>query len=140
MPSVILSWPRVLASVRAYPKAVVRQAISDVLDAEPLLLPSIMASGGKQNVAEVLYLVLRESVQEAAADKRYYLRKIQAHNEMAAALRDYLAELVDASEQLSNQERGKKEEPYDCQSSPLPKSWLVGLPRKHIPIRLLNRK
>ena len=59
MASVILSWKRVVASVRVHSPTAIRRGIRDVLRHEPLLQPLIKASGGEWNVMEAVYLALR---------------------------------------------------------------------------------
>jgi hypothetical protein len=94
MPSLILSWPRVLASIEAYPEPLLRQAIFDVISSDPELLSPTMAAGQLQ-VVEAVLRVLKESIREQNADKAYFLRKLQAANEAADAISDYLSYLAD---------------------------------------------
>ncbi|MEL6547504.1 MAG: hypothetical protein AAFQ82_22965, partial [Myxococcota bacterium] len=60
------------------------------------------------NVMEVLYLVFRESIRQTNEDKKYFLVKLQEYNTMAEALSDYLGELVDESQRLSDKASGAK--------------------------------
>ena len=69
-------------------------------------------------------------------DKQYFLQKLREHNKAAEELSDYLARLVETSEQLAAQEGN---DPYDddCPSDQ-PKRWLAGLPVRQIPLPVLN--
>jgi hypothetical protein len=134
MPSLILSWPRVLASIEAYPEPLLRQAIFDVISSDPELLSPTMAAGQLQ-VVEAVLRVLKESIREQNADKAYFLRKLQAANEAADAISDYLSYLADKSKQLAEQEKGKENAAYTCPPRAPSKSWMIGLPTAYIPRR-----
>ena len=69
----------------------------------------VASSGPHSNVSEMLAGVLKEAVASANEDKKYFLEKLQGHNEAAAAVTDYLAALVDASVALAEKERGTRE-------------------------------
>ncbi len=60
------------------------------------------------NVMEVLYLVFRDSIRQTNEDKKYFLIKLQEYNKMAEALSDYLSELVNESQRLSDEASGAK--------------------------------
>lgn len=60
------------------------------------------------NIMEVLYLVFRDSIRQTNEDKKYFLIKLQEYNTMAEALSDYLSELVEESQRLSDQASGAK--------------------------------
>jgi len=130
------NWKRVQASVRSLPAATICSGISQVLESEPSLLPLVDAS--RPSIVEAIYRTLKESIANANADKRYYLEKLKAHNEIADALAEILAELVAASQQLAAAEQGagKNDLPYHCPSSSS-KSWMIGLPSRTIPIRVV---
>lgn len=60
------------------------------------------------NIYELLFLVFRESIDQTNKDKAYFLAKIQECNDMAEGLSDYLGELVDKSQELSEASEGEK--------------------------------
>jgi methyl-accepting chemotaxis protein len=60
------------------------------------------------NIMEVLFLVFRESIKETNEDKKYFLLKLQEFNKMAEGLSDYLAYLVDKSQELGDKCEGQK--------------------------------
>jgi hypothetical protein len=68
-------------------------------------LESVYPNG---NIMEVLFLVFRESIKETNEDKKYFLIKLQEYNKMAEELSDYLSELVEKSQQLSDASVGQK--------------------------------
>ena len=61
------------------------------------------------NIYELLFLVFRESIEQTNLDKAYFLTKIQEFNDMAEGLSDYLGELVEKSQELSEASEGEKE-------------------------------
>jgi hypothetical protein len=133
---VVLNWKRVMATVRTRPDAVIREGIRHVLRAEPKLQPLIKASGGELNAIEMIFNVLKDSLREMNADKGYYLDKLRSHNEMADELSDYLASLVDASQDLAGQEG--RDDPYECEPTQTV-SWVSTLPIKAVTIPTLDR-
>ena len=138
MASVIPSWTRVIASIRVRSPMAIRQGICDVLNHEPMLLPLIKASGGLLNVQEIVFLAFKQAIQNANADKKYFLQKLKEYNQMAEELSDYLEKLVEQSQKLSETE-GEKDEPYDdCNSQP--KSWLATLPVRYITVSQPNHR
>jgi uncharacterized phage infection (PIP) family protein YhgE len=69
-----------------------------------------VASGGGGDVSQTLIGVMKEAVASTNEDKKYYLEKLQGHNETAEAMSDYLAALADASASLAEKETGKSED------------------------------
>ena len=65
-------------------------------------------SDGKPNVHELLFLVFKESIKETNEDKKYFLKKLKEYNDMAEGLSEYLGDLVEASQELSEKGEGKK--------------------------------
>ena len=59
---------------------------------------------------ESLGATFKQRVSEMNQDKKYYLQKLKDDNEAAEEVSDYLEYLVEKSEQLSSQEKGKTEE------------------------------
>lgn len=74
-------------------------------------LGSVIASHGRNNLLELLFIVFRESIAELQEDKKYYLEKLAQMNRMGEALSDYLEELADASRKLGGMERGTSGRP-----------------------------
>ncbi|MBC8145060.1 MAG: hypothetical protein H7X80_05700 [bacterium] len=62
----------------------------------------------------LLYLVMRESIKQMQEDKKFYLAKLNAHNEAAKALSDELVELTAASASLAAAEKGPEEDNAPC--------------------------
>ena len=65
-------------------------------------LDRFVAKTPRSNIMAGLFAVFRESIIETNKDKRYWLQKLKTHNEIAAALGDYLKELNDAAGQSGN--------------------------------------
>jgi hypothetical protein len=59
------------------------------------------------NMMEVLYLVMRESIQGMNEDKRYFLERLEEYNKMGQQLSEYLKTLTEASQRISEQSKGK---------------------------------
>jgi hypothetical protein len=65
-----------------------------------------IGSSGSVNIIELLFAVFKESLVEMQEDKKYWLSKLAAMNQMGEEISDYLEELADASRELSEIERG----------------------------------
>ncbi len=61
------------------------------------------------NVMEVLYRVLRESINDQNEDKKYWLAKLKMYNAIAEALSDYLKDLNKAMSGLNGNEKNPDE-------------------------------
>lgn len=72
-------------------------------------LAAVEAIAVERSIIEVLFLVFRESIQDMAEDKRYFLMKLQEFNKMGEQLSDYLHYLVDASQELGRKAAPLKE-------------------------------
>lgn len=68
-----------------------------------------VASGGGGDVSQTLFAVMKEAVADTNEDKKYFLEEMKDHNEQAEALSDYLGTLVEASANLAEQAKGKRE-------------------------------
>ena len=121
MPTVTLSFPRVLASVQAYPRTTVEIAFNELVRADPNLAYVVRLSGGPSTVFPWLLLALKGSILENNQDKRYFLERLQQYNAAAAQLAQYLDQLVDASQDLAAEEKNTA---YRCKSKDDASSWL----------------
>jgi hypothetical protein len=121
MPSVTLSFPRVLASVQVYPRTTLEVAFNELVRADPSLAYVVRLAGGPSAVFPCLLIALQESIRENNQDKRYFLQRLQQYNAAAAQLAQYLDQLVDASQDLATAE---KDTPYRCKSKADASSWL----------------
>ena len=133
MALISLSGPRLLATAKRYPQSTINKGFLEIVAADAVLGRLVNSSGGARVVLETLARLMRDSVADNQADRMYYLKKLQSYNTVAKALAEQLAEMVEASQDLAAQEKGKEEaEPYNCQSSTTPLSWVpqkVTLPK-----------
>ena len=83
-----------------------------------------VASGGDANLLETLGAVMKEAVASTSEDKRYYLERLQGHDEQAQALSDALESLVEASASLAEMEKGREEAASGPVIAALPRSAL----------------
>jgi hypothetical protein len=69
------------------------------------------------NIMETLLVVMKESINEANEDKKYYLQKLATYNEIAEALSDQLQDLVSAAGGLNGGSAcdGSDEDPLSSQ-------------------------
>lgn len=70
---------------------------------------NLASAEGEMNVYDLLFLVFRESIHETNQDRAYFLSKIQMFNKIAEGLSDYLGDLVDASQELSEKAKDKED-------------------------------
>ena len=70
---------------------------------------NLASAEGEMNVYDLLFLVFRESIHETNQDRAYFLSKIQMFNKIADGLSDYLGDLVDASQELSEKAKDKED-------------------------------
>ncbi|MAE94468.1 MAG: hypothetical protein CL910_07395 [Deltaproteobacteria bacterium] len=69
-------------------------------------MEGLEANNPHGNIGEVLFVVFRESIEQMNKDKKYYLGKLERFNAMGEALSEYLAELTEASKELSSASAG----------------------------------
>jgi hypothetical protein len=60
------------------------------------------------NIMELLFTVFRESIQATNEDKKYFLMKLQEFNAMAEKISEYLTQLTEDSQRLSEASEGQK--------------------------------
>ena len=62
---------------------------------------------GTSNIMEVVYLVMKQAIEESNADKAYYLSKLQSYNQLQQDLADYLNDLNNATNKLGSKLSGQ---------------------------------
>jgi hypothetical protein len=56
------------------------------------------------NIMEILFIIMRESIKETNENKKYFLMKLGMYKKIAQALAEYLQDLHDASQELQADE------------------------------------
>ena len=94
--------PRFEAAVAVGRSAVASPSDSALLTEFADRLGSLIGSDNGDNVLEILYLVLRESVSETSEAKKYWLKRLSEQNEMSEQVSAYLQELSRAGQELGD--------------------------------------
>lgn len=148
MPSVVLDWRRVIASVQVHPPAIIKRGIADVLRHEPLLLPLISGAGGELKVSEVLFQVIDEVVRKNGKSNQVSKMIEEALQKLALSrgLKEYLKALIVAMEKLQTakeavqrfqEDKAAAAQAYTCNQ---PRIWYADAPVQHIQVPAWARK
>lgn len=124
MPAVLLSFPRVLKSLQVYPRRTVEQAVTQLVRVDADLARAVATAGGIAKVTSQLIVAMQDSIRNQNTDKKSYFQRLSQDNAASEDLSDYLAFLVEASEELAAAEKDKSAEPYACSSKLAPISWM----------------
>jgi len=69
---------------------------------------ALQANSGCQDIHSLMFLVMRQAIEEDNANKSYFVARIMEENKKSEALGDYLKELQESMVEISNKQKGQK--------------------------------